>query len=100
MLKKQATNQLKQSTDQLKQRIEEMVSRTDELIKATGMPANAGGIPPENVLNNLTEECADHIFWKNFQKAAPMLFCALMEDNNAIKSVRDLSFMDELMKVK
>ena len=55
---------------------------------------------PESVLNNLVQACDDHIFWKNFQKAAPMLFCAIMEHNEQIKQVRDMSFMEELMKVK
>jgi hypothetical protein len=29
-----------------------------------------------------------------------MLFCALMENNQAIKQVRDMSFMEELLKVR
>ena len=29
-----------------------------------------------------------------------MLFCAIMEHNEQIKQVRDMSFMEELMKVK
>ena len=36
----------------------------------------------------------------NFKKAAPMLFCAAIEHNNDIKQVRDLSFMEELLKVQ
>jgi len=39
-------------------------------------------------------------FWLNFKKAAPMLFCAAIEHNNEIKQVRDLSFMEELLKVQ
>jgi hypothetical protein len=56
--------------------------------------------PPESVLENLIAECDDHTFWLNFKKAAPMLFCALVEHNNDIKQVRDLSFMEELLKVR
>lgn len=61
-----------------------------------------GGIPqpPESVLENLIQECEDHTFWLNFKKAAPMLFCAAIEHNNDIKQVRDLSFMEELLKVR
>ena len=71
----------------------------EELIKTTGMP---GGIPqpPETVLDNLIQECSDHTFWLNFKKAAPILFCAAIEHNNEIKQVRDLSFMEELLKVQ
>lgn len=68
-------------------------------MKTTGMP---GGYPhpPEKVLDNLLKECEDHLFWLNFKKAAPMLFCASIEHNNDIKQVRDLSFMEELLKVR
>lgn len=61
-----------------------------------------GGVPqpPETVLENLIAECGDHTFWLNFKKAAPMLFCAAIENNDDIKQVRDLSFMEELLKVQ
>jgi hypothetical protein len=91
---------LKQSTDKIKERVENMCNNTDELIKATGMPAGGSSTPPEALLENLIKECDDHVFWLNFKKAAPMLFCALMEHNNQIKQVRDMSFMEELLKVK
>jgi hypothetical protein len=100
MLKKQATGSLKQSLDKIKERVETMVQGTDELIKATGMPAGSAQSAPESLLENLIKECDDHVFWRNFKKAAPMLFCALMEHNNQIKQVRDMSFMEELLKVK
>lgn len=100
MLKKQATGSLKQSLDKIKERVEAMCQGTEELIKATGMPAGGQGPPPDALLENLIRECDDHVFWKNFKKAAPMLFCALMESNNGIKQVRDMSFMEELLKVK
>lgn len=100
MLKKQATGSLKQSIDKIKDRIDTMCNNTDELIKATGMPTGGASVPPETLLENLIKECDDHVFWKNFKKAAPMLFCALMEQNTQIKQVRDMSFMEELLKVK
>jgi hypothetical protein len=81
-LKKQATGSLKQSLDKIKDRVETMVQGTEELIKATGMPAGGSQVPPDDLLQNLIRECDDHVFWKNFKKAAPMLFCALMEHNN------------------
>ena len=100
MLKKQASQSLKQSTDKLKDRIEKINGNTDELIKATGMPGYTAQAPPDALLDNLIGECSDHVFWLNFKKAAPMLFCALMESNDGIKQVRDMSFMEELLKVK
>jgi len=100
MLKKSANAALKQSTDKLKERIEKMVANTDELVGATGMPIGGAGTPSESLLENLIGECDDHVFWMNFKKAAPMLFCSLMESNNAVKQVRDMSFMEELLKVK
>jgi hypothetical protein len=48
----------------------------------------------------LIKECDDHTFWLNFRKAAPMLFCGMVEHNADIKQVRDLSFMEELLKVR
>jgi len=64
------------------------------------MPLSNVQEPPESVLDNLVAECDDVAFWLNFKKAAPMLFCALMENNQQIKQVRDMSFMEELLKVR
>ena len=99
MLKKSATQNLKNQTEKLRERLDGKLAEAEELVKTTGMP---GGIPvpPESVLQNLIEECSDHTFWLNFKKAAPMLFCAAIEPDNAIKQVRDLSFMEELLKVR
>ena len=99
MLKKTATQSLKVQVDKLKERLSTKLTEAEDLVKTTGMP---GGIPnpPESVLDNLISECEDHTFWLNFRKAAPMLFCAAVEHNNDIKSVRDLSFMEELLKVR
>ena len=99
MLKKSANSSLKAQTDKLKERLDKKLAEAEDLIKTTGMPA---GIPqpPESVLEDLISECDDHAFWLNFRKAAPMLFCASVEHNNYIKQVRDLSFMEELLKVK
>lgn len=91
---------MKQSTDKLKERINQISDNTDSLITATGMPSYTAQAPPLHLLDNLIKECEDHVFWLNFKKAAPMLFCALMEHNEGVKSVRDMSFMEELLKVK
>lgn len=79
MLKKTANQSLKNQTDKLKERLDSMVGSTEELIKATGMPAQGQPNPPDSILDNLLPECEDHKFWLNFKKAAPMLFCSLME---------------------
>ena len=99
LAKKAGTQSLKQQTDKLKQRLDEKLNEAADLVKTTGMP---GGVPqpPDTVLENLIAECGDHTFWLNFKKAAPMLFCAAIEHNNDIKQVRDLSFMEELLKVQ
>jgi hypothetical protein len=99
MLKKSATHSLKEQTTKLKDRLDSKIQEAADLVKTTGMP---GGIPqpPDSVLENLIAECGDHTFWLNFKKAAPMLFCAAIEHNNDIKQVRDLSFMEELLKVQ
>ena len=99
MLKKSATHSLKEQTTKLKERLDSKIQEAADLVKTTGMP---GGIPqpPDSVLDNLIAECGDHTFWLNFKKAAPMLFCAAIEHNNDIKQVRDLSFMEELLKVQ
>ena len=90
---------MKQQTDKLKDRLESKLQEAEDLVKTTGMP---GGVPnpPDSVLENLIQECEDHQFWMNFKKAAPMLFCAAVEHNADIKQVRDLSFMEELLKVR
>ena len=78
MLKKAATQSLKAQTEKLKERLDKKLVEAEDLVKTTGMP---GGIPtpPESVLENLIKECDDHTFWLNFRKAAPMLFCGMVE---------------------
>ena len=80
MLKKTAQNKLKDETEKLKERLDKKLVEAEELVKTTGVP---GGIPtpPDTVLENLIKECDDHQFWLNFRKAAPMLFCAMVEHN-------------------
>ena len=99
MLKKSANLSLQQNIEKLKSRLEGKLAEAEDLVKTTGMP---GGIPtpPDSVLANLIQECEDHTFWLNFKKAAPMLFCAAIEPDANIKQVRDLSFMEELLKVR
>ena len=98
MLKKSQNAGLKAQTDKLKERLEALNSDAQELITAAGVPFSANTNQP--ALDNIVEQCVDHEFWLNFKKGAPMLFCALMENNAAIKQIRDMSFMEELLKVR
>ena len=49
---------------------------------------------------NLLEECEDSDFWQNFKKAAPIFFCTAIEHENNLKQLRDMSFIEELLKTK
>lgn len=71
----------------------------EELIKTTGMPGSVPN-PPESVLDRLIDECRDHVFWTNFKKSAPYLFCSAIDCNPDIKQVKDLTHMEELTKTK
>lgn len=97
MLKKAANQSIKQQSEKLKERLENKLKRVDELAKARGIPE--GESKPAEAIEKLLDE-EGHPFWFNFKKAAPMLFCAAIEHNNEIKQVRDLSFMEELLKVR
>jgi hypothetical protein len=48
----------------------------------------------------LLAECEDSDFWQNFRKAAPILFCTAIEHDVNLKQVRDMSFIEELLKTK
>ena len=86
MIKKSAQDKQKQNTEKLRERVDKMFTGISEIAKSTGVKVNESS-PKLEMLENLTGHCEDHVFWKNFNKAAPMLFCALMENNNSIKQV-------------
>lgn len=101
MLKK-AVNQslsLKEQMDKLGERLRKNVEDIDELMKATNVPQYTA-MPDANVLANLLEECEDSDFWQNFKKAAPIFFCTAIEHDNNLKQLRDMSFIEELLKTK
>jgi hypothetical protein len=68
-------------------------------MKATQVPQYTA-VPDHNVLANLLGECEDSDFWQNFKKAAPILFCTAIEHDTNLKQVRDMSFIEELLKTK
>ena len=57
-------------------------------------------MPDHNVLQNLLAECEDSDFWQNFKKAAPILLCTAIEHLPEVKQIRDISFIEELLKTK
>jgi hypothetical protein len=100
MLKKVVTqNSLKEQTEKLAERLRKNVEDIDELMKATNVPQYTA-IPDHNVLANLLQECEDSDFWQNFKKAAPIFFCTAIEHDVNLKQVRDMSFIEELLKTK
>lgn len=68
-------------------------------MKATNVPQYTA-VPDANVLQNLLAECEDSEFWHNFKKAAPILFCTAIEHDVNLKQIRDMSFIEELLKTK
>lgn len=48
----------------------------------------------------MLQECEDSEFWHNFKKAAPILFCQAIEHDTNLKQLRDMSFIEELLKTK
>lgn len=100
MLKKAATQaSLKDLHEKLSERLNKNVEEIENLMKATSIP-NYSAVPDFNVLQNLLAECEDSDFWKNFKKAAPILFCSAIEHDVNLKQARDMSFIEELLKSK
>ena len=60
----------------------------------------AANVPEQAILANLLGECEDSDFWQNFKKAAPILFCHAIEHFPLIKQVRDMTFIEELLKTR
>ena len=90
---------LKEQYDKLGERLKKNVDDIDELMKATNVPQYTA-VPDANVMANLLEECEDSDFWQNFKKAAPIFFCTAIEQDNNLKQLRDMSFIEELLKTK
>lgn len=100
MLKKAATQQtLKDLNDKLTNRLNKNVEDIDKLMTNANIPAYTA-VPDVGVLQNLLQECEDSPFWHNFKKAAPILFCQAIEHDQDLKQLRDMSFIDELLKTK
>ena len=83
----------------LSQRVEAALNVVNGLCETTPTPAYSAA-PDPNILKNLLPECEDSDFWQNFKKAAPILFCMIAENDNNLKQMRDISFIEELLKTK
>src|SRR5882672_11337049 len=68
-------------------------------MQQTNMPSYSAA-PDYNALNNLLAECEDSDFWQNFRRAAPIIFCKAIEDSQELKQMRDMSFIEEILKTK
>lgn len=99
MLKKTQNVSNKAEIDALKERLLAMKKDADE-IAAQGTIAAGEVTPVEIDMPNLENQIEDTAFWLNFRKGAPIFFCAMMEGNPQIKQVRDMSFMETLLKVR
>ena len=100
MLKKAATQAtMKDLHEKLQERLNKNCVEIDGLMAATSIPQYSA-VPDHNILTNLLAECEDSEFWKNFKKAAPILFCTAIEQDINLKQVRDMSFIEELLKTK
>lgn len=100
MLKKAATQQtLKDLNEKLTTRLNKNVEDLDKLMSNANIPSYTA-VPDVTVLNNLLQECEDSAFWHNFKKAAPILFCSAIEHDTELKQLRDMSFIEELLKTK
>jgi hypothetical protein len=90
---------LKEQNEKLISRLSTNVEEVDKLMKQTNIP-QFSAVPDANVLQNLLAECEDSEFWHNFKKAAPILFCSAIEQDSNLKQIRDMSFIEELLKTK
>ncbi len=81
------------------ERLNRNLEDADKLMAQTNLPQYTA-VPDHNVLQNLLGECEDSDFWQNFKKAAPILFCKAIEEDMNLKQMRDMSFIEEILKCK
>lgn len=96
MQKKSTT---KSQLSKLAQRIEKSLTKVNELCETTPTPQFSAA-PDPNILKDLVAESADSDFWMNFRKAAPIMFCMAVEGDDQLKAMRDMSFIEELLKTR
>lgn len=85
MLKKAATqNTIKEQYEKLSNRLKSNMESIEKLLSATSVPSYSA-VPDHNVLKNLLQECEDSEFWQNFKRAAPIIFCTSIENDQNLK---------------
>jgi len=90
---------VKQSYEKLAERVAKSLEQVNKLTETTPTPSYSSA-PDPNILKNLLEECEDSDFWQNFKKAAPIMFCVSVEEDQNLRQMRDMSFIEELIKTK
>jgi hypothetical protein len=90
---------VKEKFGKLSQRVADNLAFVNKLCETTPTPAYAAA-PDPSILKNLLPECEDSDFWQNFKKAAPIMFCLAVDDDQNLKTQRDMSFIEELLKTK
>lgn len=70
--------------DKLGARIKGALEQVNKLTETTPTP-NYAAAPDPNILKALLPECEDSDFWQNFKKAAPIMFCVSIEEDQNLK---------------
>jgi hypothetical protein len=100
MLKKAANQKtIKDQYNKLSERLAKSEEDLDKLMAVSQIPSYQF-VPDANILTNLLAACGDSEFWLNFKKAAPIIFCTAVEQDIQLKQLRDMSFIEELLKTK
>jgi hypothetical protein len=90
---------MREQYDKLLNRLNANLEEVDRLMQQTSMPAYTA-VPDPSALQNLLAECEDSDFWQNFKRAAPIIFCKAIEEDTNLKQLRDMSFIEEILKTK
>ena len=90
---------VKNNYAKLEERLNLNLKMVEKLCESTPTPQYSAA-PDVNILKNLLPECEDSDFWMNFRKAAPILFCCAVEEDKNLQQMRDMSFIEELLKTK
>lgn len=88
----------KGSYDKLQNRLSSALEAVNKLAETVPKPFYSA--PDQSILKNLLAEAEDSYFWQNFKKAAPIMFCVAVEGDEGLKQMRDMSFIEELLKTK
>jgi hypothetical protein len=71
----------------------------DRLMTNTNMP-QCKAVPDLSVFNNLLLECENSDSGDDLKKGALILLCSAIEADPKLKQMRDLTFIEELLKSK